>query len=201
MNLRFCLYVITLLFFLSGCAQFNLADSPPTDAVVQNSGAAEDISDTEGTERNEADSIALDSTSGDNTVTGSSAQDCDNNENCEKAGRVSPKKIQAILDEALDLCKVSQDFWQNGELENALDALDQAYALIISVGTYDNPKLIQQKEDLRFMISKRILEIYASRNIVVNGNYNAIPVVINRHVQAEIDRFTKGGEINFFINS
>jgi membrane-bound lytic murein transglycosylase D len=111
------------------------------------------------------------------------------------------KKIQALLDEALDLCQVSQDFWQNGELENALDALDQAYALILNADTSDHTKLIQQKEDLRFMISKRILEIYASRNIVVNGSHNEIPRVMNKHVQAEIDRFTIGNERMFFIDS
>jgi len=71
---------------------------------------------------------------------------------------------------------VSQEYWQQGELENAVEALDRAYALILNVDTSNRPKLIQQKEDLRFMISKRILEIYASRNIVVNGNHNAIPI-------------------------
>ena len=111
------------------------------------------------------------------------------------------KKIQTLLDEALDLCQVSQDFWQNGELENALDALDQAYALILNADTSDHTKLIQQKEDLRFMISKRILEIYASRNIVVNGSHNEIPRVMNKHVQSEIDRFTIGNERAFFIES
>ena len=114
---------------------------------------------------------------------------------------VSAPKVQTDLDDALELCQLSQEYWQEGELENAVDALDRAYALILSVDTSDQPKLIQQKEDLRFMISKRILEIYASRNIVVNGNHNAIPIVINRHVQAEIDRFTKGGERQFFIES
>ena len=111
------------------------------------------------------------------------------------------KKIQTLLDEALDLCQVSQDFWQNGELENALDALDQAYALILKADTSERTKLIQQKEDLRFMISKRILEIYASRNIVVNGSHNEIPRVMNKHVQSEIDRFTIGTEKNYFIES
>ncbi len=111
------------------------------------------------------------------------------------------KKNQSLLDEALDLCQVSQDFWQNGELENALQALDQAYALILRADTSDHTKLIQQKEDLRYMVSKRILEIYASRNIVVNGSHNAIPRVMNKHVQAEIDRFTKGNEREFFIES
>jgi membrane-bound lytic murein transglycosylase D len=111
------------------------------------------------------------------------------------------KKIETLLDEALDLCQVSQDFWQNGELENALDALDQAYALLLNADTSDRTKLIQQKEDLRFMISKRILEIYASRNIVVNGSHNEIPRVMNKHVQTEIDRFTIGAERIFFIES
>lgn len=111
------------------------------------------------------------------------------------------KSIQTVLDEALDFCNVSQDFWQKGELENALEALDQAYSLILKIDTFDDPKLIQQKEDLRFMISKRILEIYASRNIVVNGGHNAIPLVMNKHVQAEIDRFTKNNEKSFFIES
>jgi len=111
------------------------------------------------------------------------------------------KKIETMLDEALDLCQVSQDFWQNGELENALDALDQAYGLILNADTSDRTKLIQQKEDLRFMISKRILEIYASRNIVVNGSHNEIPRIMNKHVQSEIDRFTIGSERIFFIES
>ena len=124
--------------------------------------------------------------------------------NAEKnlAENLSPsKKVQPALDEALELCQVSQDFWQKGELENAVDALDQAYASILSVDTTDQPKVIQQKEDLRFMISKRILEIYASRNIVVNGNHNAIPLVLNNHVQAEIELFTRGKERYFFIES
>ncbi len=111
------------------------------------------------------------------------------------------KKSVAVLDEALELCQLSQEFWQNGELENALDALDQAYALILTANPSDQTKLIQQKEDLRFMISKRILEIYASRNIVVNGSYNAIPRIMNKHVQAEIDRFTIGHERQYFIQS
>jgi membrane-bound lytic murein transglycosylase D len=111
------------------------------------------------------------------------------------------KKIQRMLDEALNYCEISQEFWQKGELENALEALDQAYALILEVDTGDQPKLLQQKEDLRFLISRRILEIYASRNIVVNGQHDAIPIVINQHVQDEIDRFTKGHERDFFIAS
>jgi len=114
---------------------------------------------------------------------------------------LSGEKIQPVLDEALDFCQAAQDFWQKGELENALEALDHAYALILGIETDDSAKLIQQKEDLRFMIAKRILEIYASRNIVINGNYKAIPLVMNKHVQNEIARFTQNSEKKFFIES
>jgi membrane-bound lytic murein transglycosylase D len=109
--------------------------------------------------------------------------------------------VQPILDEALDFCQLSQDYWQKGELESALESLDQAYALILKVDTSNEPKLIQQKEDLRFMISKRILEIYASRNIVVNGNHDVIPLVVNKHVESEIKLFTEGLEKDFFRES
>ena len=121
------------------------------------------------------------------------------NKNSEYSGAWN--KNQSILDEALEFCQLSQDFWQNGELDKAIEALDQSYSLLLNADTDNTPKLIQQQEDLRFMISKRILEIYASRNIVANGNHKAIPIIINKHVQTEIDLFTKGKEKNFFIES
>lgn len=110
-------------------------------------------------------------------------------------------RVQRQLDEALSLCESSQAYWQKGELESALDALDRAYALILTVNENDPFKIVQQKEDLRFLISKRILEIYASRNIVVNGHHNAIPREINPNIQKEIDIYTKGPERKHFILS
>lgn len=124
-----------------------------------------------------------------------------NGQNHEPEDPDQGEKIQSVLDEALDFCQSAQDFWQKGDLENALEALDQAYALILKTDTTNSPKLIQQKEDLRFLISKRILEIYASRNIVVTGNHKAIPLVMNKHVQLEINNFTKTGEKKFFIEA
>lgn len=108
---------------------------------------------------------------------------------------------QNILDEAIDYCQLAQDFWQKGKLENALQALDAAYSLILKLNTQGRPRLIQQKDDLRHLISKRIMEIYASRNLVRSVNHNVIPMSINRHVQAEIDLLTKGAEKDFFINA
>jgi len=108
---------------------------------------------------------------------------------------------QCLLDEALSLCQAAQDFWEKGELDNALEALDSAYALILDIDATDKPALLQGKEDLRFMISKRILEIYASRHTAANGSHNAIPIVMNKHVEAEIALFTTGRERNFFFEA
>lgn len=113
---------------------------------------------------------------------------------------VDEGKGQNLLDDALDFYKSSQDFWAEGNLEKAIDALDQAYSLVLEVDTDNSPEVIQQKEDLRFMISKRILEIYASRYTAVNGNHKAIPLTMNRHVENEIKQF-QGPERDFFINS
>ena len=107
---------------------------------------------------------------------------------------------QDLIDAALDYCKASQDFWAEGYLNKAIEALDQAYELILKVDSDNAPKLFQQKEDLRFMISKRILEIHASRYTAVNGNHTAIPLVMNKYVEDEIKCFQRR-ERKFFIES
>jgi len=210
-----------LLFF--GCAQ-NLHKNPvspeeavfseqesfpnPTvmcDSVVSDVAAPTDASDpSELPERIDTEDQNLSiagPVSPEDSVNSSDPSHQTNGQNTEPEDSDQGDKTQSVLDEALDFCQASQDFWQKGELENALEALDHAYALILNIDTTNSPKLIQQKEDLRFMISKRILEIYASRNIVVNGNHNAIPLVMNKHVQLEINHFTKYGEKKFFIEA
>jgi membrane-bound lytic murein transglycosylase D len=109
-------------------------------------------------------------------------------------------KDQNLLDNALELCNTSQELWSEGNLEKAIETLDQAYMLAMEVDTERNPELIQQKEDIRFLISKRILEIYASRYTAVNGNHNEIPLTMNKHVEKEIKRF-QGPERRFFTES
>jgi membrane-bound lytic murein transglycosylase D len=128
----------------------------------------------------------------------------------EHLGKDTPKEFEiqtpmqaadeAALNRALYLCRQSQTDWESGELEDAIDALDQAYALVLRVDPDDNPKLLQEKEDLRITISRRILEIYSSRLVVANGrNRNEIPITLNEHVQNEIDSFTIGREKDFFV--
>jgi len=195
MNRPHFVFLFLVLFFLSACTHLSpdLAKSPES-GLEADSSASNDPS--------LAEDESMESVVDGEPVEGQDPVGSEGKaENELEAEASASQKIQTDLDEALELCQLSQDYWQQGELENAVEALDRAYALILSVDTSDQPKLIQQKEDLRFMISKRILEIYASRNIVVNGNHNAIPEVINRHVQAEINLFTSGSERRFFIES
>ncbi len=192
---------VFLLFLLGGCIQ-TLHNTPASKdanylpARTGDAGSAESIEKVNPKDQksSQSDNLAVEDTI-------EAPATIKKNENKIAENILLEKKIQSTFDEALDFCQASQDFWQKGELENALEALDHAYSLILEIDTDDTAKLIQQKEDLRYMISKRILEIYASRNIVVNGNHNAIPIVINKHIQNEIDRFTKKGEKDFFIES
>lgn len=57
----------------------------------------------------------------------------------------SEEEPQPVLDQVLDFCAASQEFWQNNEIENALQSLDQAYALLINTDPSGSPKQIQQK--------------------------------------------------------
>ncbi|MFH1156834.1 MAG: LysM peptidoglycan-binding domain-containing protein [Pseudomonadota bacterium] len=107
---------------------------------------------------------------------------------------------QEDIEHSLELCQSAQSYWEKGELENALAELDLAYATILKLDTAAFPEINQQKEDIRYMISKRILEIYASRNIIVNGQYDAIPITLNDHVNKEIQLLTCT-ERSFFIQS
>jgi membrane-bound lytic murein transglycosylase D len=107
---------------------------------------------------------------------------------------------QALINAALDFYNSSQQYWSEDDPDSAIKALDQAYMYTLQVDADDRPELIQQKEDLRFMISKRILEIYASRHTAVNGSHNAIPLTLNSYVEAEIKRF-QGAERKSFLNA
>lgn len=105
---------------------------------------------------------------------------------------------QELIDSALEFCQASNDYWERGDLDNAVAALDKAYSLILKVKLDGDPDLLQQKEDLRFTISKRIVEVYASRFTVAAGDHNAIPLVMNDHVARELASF-KDRERDFFM--
>lgn len=112
-----------------------------------------------------------------------------------------PKRSdQQLLDSALEFCQASNDYWERGEMDNAMDALDQAYSLILEIDPEQNPEILQQRDDLRFTISKRIIECYSSRFSVANGNHKAIPLEMNAYVESAL-RLFKGKDKRFFLEA
>lgn len=103
-----------------------------------------------------------------------------------------------IMEEALVLLNESHGYWVNGDLEGALEMLDQAYALLLD--TNGNPDIARQKDDLRLMISKRILTLYNSIQTNAKGIRSEIPLITNADVEKEIRQF-QTVERDFFISS
>jgi membrane-bound lytic murein transglycosylase D len=120
---------------------------------------------------------------------------------------VKPKKLpidetaklsnQELLDAALEYFQASDDLWEQGDLDGALETLDKAYTFILKVNKSDDPQVAQQKEDLRITIAKRITEVYASRFTVANGNHKAIPLVMNKYVENALNIYKGPGRNNF----
>ncbi|MCX5836037.1 MAG: lytic transglycosylase domain-containing protein, partial [Deltaproteobacteria bacterium] len=108
------------------------------------------------------------------------------------------EKERDIMEESLQLLDESRTYWEKGDLENALDMLDQAYALLLD--TDGDPDIARQKDDLRLLISKRILSIYTSMHTTTPGKRSEIPYVLNADVEKEIRQF-QTVERDFFIQS
>jgi membrane-bound lytic murein transglycosylase D len=103
-----------------------------------------------------------------------------------------------LVAEALEACESAGTLWQRGDLEGSLATLDMAYGLLLQIP--DDPSLIQQKDDLRHLISRQVVEIYRARLTTAAAPNSPIPVEINEYVQREIARFT-GPERTFFLES
>jgi membrane-bound lytic murein transglycosylase D len=103
-----------------------------------------------------------------------------------------------IMEEAIDLLNESRDYWIKGDLENALDLLDQAYALLLD--TNGDLDIARQKDDIRLLISKQILAIYSSMHATTSGKRSEIPHIINSDVEKEI-RLFQTIEKDFFLQS
>ncbi len=110
-------------------------------------------------------------------------------------GEMDPALLVA---EALEACESAQSLWQQGDIEAALGTLDVAYELLLQIP--DDPSVMQQKDDLRHLISRRVVEIYGSRLTSAAELNSPIPLEINAHVEREIARFS-GPERQFFIDS
>jgi len=105
---------------------------------------------------------------------------------------------QDLMEDALALLAESDASWKKGDIETALELLDQAYSLILDAD--GDPNVARQKDDLRLIISKRILTIYNSIHTAAAGKRSEIPIVMNADVEYEIKQF-QTRERDFFISA
>ncbi len=94
-----------------------------------------------------------------------------------------------LLEEAFGAYQDARLAWDRGDLEIALAALDEAYSMLLELDLPVDSPLIQEKNDLRLLIARRIQEIYASRFTAISGNNGSIPLTENEHVLKEIKSF------------
>jgi membrane-bound lytic murein transglycosylase D len=94
-----------------------------------------------------------------------------------------------LLQESFDAYQDARLAWDRGDLDTALAALDAAYSILLKLDLPQDSLLVQEKNDLRLLIARRIQEIYASRVIAINGNSRTIPLSENEHVLKEIKSF------------
>ncbi len=187
------LSLILLALLLAGCTTTNkhtplTADAPAIEEEQTNEPAAE-IS---AVEKNEKNNIP-----GDNQEIAE--------ETAVKSPVVSeniiedpPPSDQELIDSALDLYQESNVYWEQGDLEKAIDCLDKASDFALKVNKAAGPEIIQQLEDVRIAIAKKTLEIYSSRYTTANGFHKAIPLVMNSHVKKAINMFM-GAEKTWFL--
>ena len=100
------------------------------------------------------------------------------------------------MEKALDLLEIADKLWEKGDVENTLNTLDEAYALLLDAN--GDAAIAQEKDDLRLLISQRILAVYSSKRTVLNGKNSEVPLIMNADVEKEIRSF-QGGERNNFI--
>jgi len=107
----------------------------------------------------------------------------------DKAAPQEKADLASMMEEAFNDCQEAEDLRQKGDFEGALALLDNAYALLVQMEIPQDSPLLQEKNDLRLMIAKRIQTIHASRVSLPKENHKTIPLVENKYVLQEINSF------------
>jgi membrane-bound lytic murein transglycosylase D len=108
-------------------------------------------------------------------------------------------EIDEEVDEIVDLLRLAQAYRDKGDLDNALKSLDKAYSILLAEED-ESTVIVRQKDDLRLMIARKILEIYTGRRTATIGKASEIPLTMNADVEKEIRSF-QTVERNFFERS
>ena len=116
-------------------------------------------------------------------------------------GIPSPQSLQT---EAIEACESAEIFLDEGELDDAIAALDRAYQLVLTMPENGDPAAAQTRADIRRIVAEKLIDIYASQRTAAGAPRTSwdleIQLVANDHVQREIKSF-QTSERNFFLDS
>ncbi|MGD8915524.1 MAG: LysM peptidoglycan-binding domain-containing protein [Syntrophobacterales bacterium] len=196
-----CLVLFSLLFFILSCTSSNLIQRDQESSRAANQEASYPGEDKLANSTNgEASLLASSAAPEDSRTNGVSPADMLAKEAEGASPDEEPYTDQKRIDDALYYYQEALESWNSGEPDKAIESLDQSYQIICSIQDEEDPEITQQKEDLRLLISKRILEIYASRSHPQMGRSREIPLAMNHYVAREIKRF-QTTERKFFTDS
>jgi membrane-bound lytic murein transglycosylase D len=107
--------------------------------------------------------------------------------------------IEEEFDEIVELLRLAQAYRDKGDMENAIKALDKAYEILLAEEE-ENSAVVRQKDDMRLLIARKILDIYTGKRASTIGKQSEIPLIMNADVEKEIRSF-QTIERNFFERS
>ncbi|HNU85241.1 MAG: LysM peptidoglycan-binding domain-containing protein [Pseudomonadota bacterium] len=107
--------------------------------------------------------------------------------------------IDEEIDEIVELLRLAQAYRDKGDMDSALKSLDKAYGILLGEEE-SNSTVIRQKDDLRLLIARKILDIYTGKRVSTVGRQSEIPLIMNADVEKEIRSF-QTVERNFFERS
>jgi len=103
--------------------------------------------------------------------------------------------------QVMEACDSAAEFWDEGNLDDAIAALDRAYELLLLMDGDDDPSSLDLKDSLRILIADRLVSLYRSQQTAASEpkiNWDLeIPLVDNSEVQAEIKSFQQAERASF----
>jgi membrane-bound lytic murein transglycosylase D len=114
----------------------------------------------------------------------------------------APPPPEDIQRQALELCQSAEEFLDQGEMDDAIAALDHAYDLMLQLPNDGDEDWLQAKEDLRLVVAELLIRTYDSQRTTATAPSTSwdleIPIIDNAEVQREIASFT-GPEKDAFL--
>ncbi len=178
----FCLYILLFVFGFSACTKQVITDkkAQPNSAAhletssAQETAAADKPSNNDAADKRPAAAYA--------------------HAEAEIASDTEQEKMEKIL----AMLHEADAFWDKGDVDKTISTLDRAYALLLEENS--DAEMPRQKDDLRLLISKRILAVYSAQQSLTRGKTSEIPLKMNEDIEREIRSF-QGPEREFFISS